>query len=158
MTDHREVMRQALEALEAVEPHSEAVMCYASTVTEWPANAIPAQLNRAIAALRAALAKSAEPVAEFHAHPADWQYNITLLPGVPMLPDGTKLYAHPPAKREPLTDLERDAERYRFVRDADKSDGYLPFLGVYSMDSLDEHVDQGIAAYKRAHGIGGSND
>ena len=26
-------------------------------------------------------AEHAQPVAEFHAHPADWQYNITLLPG-----------------------------------------------------------------------------
>lgn len=51
-------------------------------------------------------AEPAQPVAEFHAHPADWQYNITLLPGVPMLLDGTKLYLapQPPADVPPMTD------------------------------------------------------
>lgn len=39
--------------------------------------------------------QTSEPVAMFHAHPADWQYTITLLPGVPMLPDGAPLYTHP---------------------------------------------------------------
>jgi hypothetical protein len=51
-------------------------------------------------------AEHAQPVAEFHAHPADWQYNITLLPGVPMLLDGTKLYLapQPPGDVPPMTD------------------------------------------------------
>ena len=48
-------------------------------------------------------AEHAQPVAEFHAHPADWQYNITLLPGVPMLLDGTKLYLAP----QPPADVPR---------------------------------------------------
>lgn len=51
-------------------------------------------------------AEPAQPVAQFHAHPADWQYNITLLPGVPMLLDGTKLYLapQPPAYVPRLSD------------------------------------------------------
>ena len=51
-------------------------------------------------------AEPAQPVAEFHAHPADWQYHITLLPGVPMLLDGTKLFAapQPPGDVPPMTD------------------------------------------------------
>lgn len=46
-------------------------------------------------------AAPAEPVAKFNAYPTDWQYNITLLPGVPMLRDGTKLYATPPTSDAP---------------------------------------------------------
>ena len=46
-----------------------------------------------------AAAPSAQPVAVFHAHPEDWQYSITLLPGVPMLRNGTLLAAAPPAQQ-----------------------------------------------------------
>lgn len=53
----REAAQQALEALEAIEPHSDSIVCYASTIAEWPANAIPAQLRHAITALRTALAE-----------------------------------------------------------------------------------------------------
>lgn len=45
-------------------------------------------------------APSAQPVAVFHAHPEDWQYSITLLPGVPMLRNGTLLAAAPSATQQ----------------------------------------------------------
>ena len=63
-------------------------------------SAVGRDLEAAIAA------EPAQPVAEFHAHPADWQYHITLLPGVPMLLDGTKLFAapQPPGDVPPMTD------------------------------------------------------
>ena len=38
-------------------------------------------------------------------------------------------------------ELWRDAERYRFIRDADRSDCITPELGLYAMESLDEYVD-----------------
>lgn len=37
--------------------------------------------------------------------------------------------------------LRRDAERYRFIRDADRSESISHELGVYAMESLDEYVD-----------------
>lgn len=78
------------------------------------------------AAIAAEPAQPAQPVAEFHAHPADWQYNITLLPGVPMLLDGTKLYLapQPPVAPARLTDadfLEARAATYDVVGMGDPS-------------------------------------
>lgn len=52
--------------------------------------------------------------------------------------------AHPEAIRAVLDALEaaqRDAERYRFIRDADRSDCITPELALYAMESLDEYVD-----------------
>jgi hypothetical protein len=37
--------------------------------------------------------------------------------------------------------LRVDAERYRFIRDADRSDCITPELSLYAMESLDEYVD-----------------
>lgn len=37
--------------------------------------------------------------------------------------------------------LRKDAERYRFIRDADRSDCITPELALYAMESLDEYVD-----------------
>ena len=37
--------------------------------------------------------------------------------------------------------LKRDAERYRFIRDADRSDCITPEIGLYAMESLDGYVD-----------------
>ncbi|MNZ83395.1 hypothetical protein D3C78_1021210 [compost metagenome] len=43
--------------------------------------------------------------------------------------------------------LLKDAERYRFIRDADRSDGLLDVhdLGLYAMESLDEVVDEAMS-------------
>lgn len=51
-----------------------------------------------------------------------------------------------------LQALSRDAERYRFIRDADKSDGLIPELGLYAMESLDDYVDAAMAEYALLHG------
>lgn len=40
-----------------------------------------------------------------------------------------------------LAEAERDAERYRFIRDADRSDCITRELGLYAMETLDEYVD-----------------
>lgn len=40
-----------------------------------------------------------------------------------------------------LEAAQRDAERYRFIRDADRSDCITPELALYAMESLDEYVD-----------------
>lgn len=37
--------------------------------------------------------------------------------------------------------LRKDAERYRFIRDADRSDCITPELALYAMESLDAYVD-----------------
>ena len=37
--------------------------------------------------------------------------------------------------------LRKDAERYRFIRDADRSDCITPEMGLYCMETLDEYVD-----------------
>ena len=87
MRDIRQAARMALEALTSPEAATQPHLMSAVAQT----------------LLRAAIeAPEAEPVAVFHAHPADWQYSITLLPGVPMLPDGTQLYAAPQPAREPV--------------------------------------------------------
>ncbi len=41
--------------------------------------------------------------------------------------------------------LQRDAERYRFIRDADRSDGLIPHLDLLAMESLDKHIDDAMA-------------
>jgi hypothetical protein len=41
----------------------------------------------------------------------------------------------------------KDAERYRFMRDADKSDDLLPDMMMYTLDSLDSYVDAAMAEY-----------
>lgn len=74
-------------------------------------------------------AEHAQPVAEFHAHPADWQYNITLLPGVPMLLDGTKLYLAP----QPPGDVPRLSDE-DFEKLIDNSDARWA-EDVYVIDS-----------------------
>lgn len=74
-------------------------------------------------------AEHAQPVAEFHAHPADWQYNITLLPGVPMLLDGTKLYLAP----QPPADVPRLSDE-DFEKLIDNSDARWA-EDVYVIDS-----------------------
>lgn len=40
----------------------------------------------------------------------------------------------------------RDAERYRFIRDADVSDDLIPDIALYAMESLDEYIDAAMLA------------
>lgn len=50
----------------------------------------------------------------------------------------------------------RDAERYRFIRDADRSDDLIPDIGLYAMESLDDYVDDAMAEYARRHNVEGN--
>ena len=43
-------------------------------------------------------------------------------------------------------DVARDAERYRFIRDADVSDDLIPDIALYAMESLDEYIDAAMLA------------
>lgn len=45
----------------------------------------------------------------------------------------------------------RDAERYRFIRDADKSDELTPELALYAMEALDDYVDEAMREYEKRH-------
>ena len=56
------------------------------------------------------------------------------------------VYAHP-APSVP-DDVVRDAERYRFIRDADVSDDLIPDIALYAMESLDEYIDAAMLAAK----------
>ena len=47
-------------------------------------------------------------------------------------------------------DVVRDAERYRFIRGADVSDGLIPDIALYAMESLDEYIDAAMLAAKDA--------
>ena len=58
------------------------------------------------------------------------------------------LYTHP-APSVP-GDVVRDAERYRFIRDADVSDDLIPDIALYAMESLDEYIDAAMLAAKEA--------
>ena len=44
----------------------------------------------------------------------------------------------------------RDAERYRFIRDADRSDCISHGLRIYALESLDEYVDAAMEDKARA--------
>jgi hypothetical protein len=46
--------------------------------------------------------------------------------------------------------LRVDAERYRFIRDPDRSDCITPELSLYAMESLDEYVDAAMEDEARA--------
>ena len=47
-------------------------------------------------------------------------------------------------------DVVRDAERYRFIRDADASDDLIPDVALYALESLDEYIDAAMLAAKEA--------
>lgn len=51
-----------------------------------------------------------------------------------------KALANRPAPGVP-EDVQRDAERYRFIRDANRSDCITREISLYAMESLDEYVD-----------------
>ncbi len=53
----REIMRQALDALRLVGKYTDSLTCYASTISEHEANIVDPNVQLAIAALEAALAK-----------------------------------------------------------------------------------------------------
>ena len=57
-----------------------------------------------------------------------------------------ELYDHP-APSAPA-DVVRDAERYRFIRDADVSDDLIPDIALYAMESLDEYIDAAMLSAK----------
>jgi hypothetical protein len=61
----------------------------------------------------------------------------------------TPLYAAPtaqPVQAEPVSAEDaRDAKRYRWLRDADNTDGHDDWA-LYSMESLDEYIDAALAA------------
>jgi hypothetical protein len=99
-------------------------------------------------ALRAALAQPQfKPVAQFHAHHADWQYNITLLPGVPMLPDKAMLYTAPPQRT--LSDAERDAITHELNQ--------ARCLEGRTVGNI-ELTERIARAVERAHGIGADHE
>ena len=56
------------------------------------------------------------------------------------------LYTHPSPSAP--ADVVRDAERYRFIRDADVSDDLIPDIALYAMESLDEYIDAAMLAAK----------
>ena len=60
--------------------------------------------------------------------------------------DSATFQAHP-APSVP-GDVVRDAERYRFIRDADVSDDLIPDIALYAMESLDEYIDAAMLAAK----------
>lgn len=47
-----------------------------------------------------------------------------------------------------LEELRRDAERYRFLRDAGRADKYTDSIWCYALESFDEAIDAAIAAEK----------
>ena len=59
---------------------------------------------------------------------------------------GDLLYARP-SPSVPAA-VVRDAERYRFIRDADVSDDLIPDIALYAMESLDEYIDAAMLAAK----------
>ena len=121
-------------------------------------------IDRAIEALRAALShqsdnascKSVQRRLEVQqpvtGEPVAWLY----------VEDGEVMFGHPngyrPADARPLVfgdthpapsvpdDVVRDAERYRFIRDADVSDDLIPDIALYAMESLDEYIDAAMLA------------
>ena len=52
------LMRQALEALEQIDPYVDRLVDYSSTAAEWPLNLAPRRVALSIAALRARLGES----------------------------------------------------------------------------------------------------
>lgn len=107
MSDLRDAARMALLWLKWLpdQPHD---------APYWTNGMFAKDVKDAVESIRAALSSEpaqAEPVAVFNAFPADWQYSITLLPGVPMLKDGTKLHAAPP-KREPQHEGRTPMDRF----------------------------------------------
>ena len=45
-------------------------------------------------------------------------------------------------------EVKSNAERYRFIRDADVSDDLIPDIALYAMESLDEYIDAAMLAAK----------
>lgn len=50
------------------------------------------------------------------------------------------------AAKAELEAMRKDAERYRFIRDADRSNDLIPEIGLYAMESLDDYVDAAMAS------------
>lgn len=97
-------------------------------------------LREALAAARACILLDRTSVADCHAAP-DGRVDED---GAAALEDYDAVLAQIDAAAPLIDALEaaqRDAERYRFIRDADRSDCITPELGLYAMESLDEYVD-----------------
>lgn len=61
---------------------------------------------------------------------------------VPMNPEiVSEVLAHIDALEAENERLRKDAERYRFIRDADRSDCIWREICIYAMETLDEYVD-----------------
>ena len=155
----KEAMKLALEALEHV-------IYWDNEKPEWE------YAHKAITALTAALEQQAqqEPVAYWI--PKAEQFCIADPSGRPFAKVWEPLYTSPPAQRKPLTDEQKDATRYRWLRNPttevalvlDKRtnwvppDEVVPGVGGYweyeyrAGEDLDEAIDRAIEA---AHGITG---
>lgn len=80
-------------------------------------------------------------------------YEMQPLPPAMNLPDGiTDLYAAPAVPE----DMRRDAERYRFIRDADRSDPIISYddLLMWAGKALDNAIDAAMAAQPQGEGVG----
>lgn len=88
-----------------------------------------------------------EPVAwfEYSERHKSWFLAYTRNPHVPTRP--LVFGDTHPAPSAP-GDVARDAERYRFIRDADVSDDLIPDIALYAMESLDEYIDAAMLAAK----------
>ena len=68
----------------------------------------------------------------------------------------TALAARQPVGHAVPEDVRRDAERYRFIRDADRSDALISYddLMTFAAGSLDEAIDAAMAAQPQGEGVG----
>lgn len=60
----------------------------------------------------------------------------------------TAVLAHIDAQAAEIERLRKDASRYRFIRDADRSDTHIDDIALYAMGSLDEYIDAAMKEQK----------
>ena len=141
-----EAMKLALAALET---------CRIRSVSEWSVEDItPKNVTAAIAALRTAIQQeeaqkpaTGKPVwCVATGERVNGEETFTHHDAYVPLADCFPLYTHQ-APSVP-DDMVRDAERYRFIRDADVSDDLIPDIALYAMESLDEYIDAAMLAAK----------
>lgn len=136
----KQAAQQALEAFDAFGDADDFATMFALTQKM---NALRTALQQAEAQQPA----TAEPVAwfEYSEQHKSWFLAYTRNPHVltrPLVFGDTH-----PAPGVP-DDVARDAERYRFIRDADVSDDLIPDIALYAMESLDEYIDAAMLAAK----------
>ena len=146
-----EAMKLALEALENSKPSDAGGVLGAEEMNDlWHAH------YSAKNALRTALSQQpATPEPVGFTYQAEIEYadstggNGSFWRVPPDLDDeAVPLYTRP-AQSAP-DDVVRDAERYRFIRDADVSDDLIPDVALYALESLDEYIDAAMLAAKDA--------